>query len=171
MGDILHLWALAPAAASACCVAADRRWVRAPELAASVVMLLAMIDASITRSVPTVYWAAVLLGGAAVLAAVRSPRRSARRPSPPASGMVLHTTLGMVLMAALMVAMSGGDAGPAAHAHGASPAAVSAAFAIAVVGYAIWSGVEVGRAHSILVRAQFGAMGLSTLLMATGLWR
>ena len=171
MPELLHGWALATAAIGTCCLAADRRRARAPELAASVLMLLAMLDAS--RPAPLlapVIWAAMLLIAAMALAAVRRSRSDAAdriMRSRGARAMHLHTTLGLVLMAALLLGMphSGVDGG---HAHGGvSAGALLAGLAVVSGGYALVSAIAAAGTRPWRDRAQFGAMGLSILLMSS----
>ncbi|WP_159499578.1 hypothetical protein [Microbacterium sp. 18062] len=165
MNDVLHLWALAPAAASACCVAADRRRVRAPELASAVGMLLAMLDSATGTVVPPAYWAGMLIAAAVVLAAHRSPRRRRRMRPAVSAVMTVHTTLGLVLMAAIMLAMAPAQpVATTAHVHGASTV-VAGALVAGAAGFAAWSAIECARSHAPLERAQLGTMGLATLVM------
>lgn len=160
MSDTLHLWAVAPAAIGTCCLAADRARVRPPEVVAAAVMLLAMLDAAVFGVVAPVYWSALLLAAALGLAIWRRPRQR-RAPRVPAL-MTLHTTLGMVVMAGLQLAM-GGHATASGHAHGLSPAPVLAA---AAVGYGALSLTAIRRMPARLDRAQIGAMAASVALMA-----
>jgi len=160
MSEILHAWAVAPAAIGACCLAADRARVRPPEVAASVLMLLAMLDAAVFGVVAPVYWTAVLLAAAVALAAWRRPRQR-RAPRVPAS-MTLHTTLGMVVMAGLQVAM-GGHAPAHGHGHGVALAPVVIA---AAAGYVLLSLALLRRMTTRLDRVQIGAMAASVALMA-----
>ncbi|MDQ1128850.1 hypothetical protein [Microbacterium sp. SORGH_AS_0888] len=164
MTEILHAWALAPAAAGACCLAADRRRVRAPELAASALMLLAMADAALTGLVAAVYWAGMLLLAAMTLAALRRDRRGLER-HPGERTMTLHTTTGLVTTAALML-VGGHHPGAGGHVHGVSVATLAAAVLAACAGYAVWSAVSALRTRATLERAQYAAMGASILLMA-----
>lgn len=167
MSEILHAWALAPAAAGACCLAADRRRVRVPELAASVLMLVAMLDAAVAGLLPPVYWAGMLLLAAMALAALRRFRR-------PATGhdgdgqMALHTAVGLVTMAAVTLVAGHGaaPAAAAAHVHGPTGAGVLAVVLAACAGFAAWSAAGTVRAPAPLDRAQYAAMGASVLLMA-----
>ncbi|WP_460773468.1 hypothetical protein [Microbacterium sp. GXF7504] len=164
MTEILHLWALAPAAVGACCLAADRRRVRMPELAASTVMLLAMLDMATMRLVAPVFGAAALLTTAMALAAVRSARRRGRAHR--ADAMTLHTGLGIVVMAVLLLVPHAGTAASGGgHAHGGDPAALTASVALAALVYAGWSGVAAIRRHPPLDRVQYAAMGASVLAM------
>ncbi|MBZ4486608.1 hypothetical protein LQ938_06490 [Microbacterium sp. cx-55] len=169
MNEALHVWALVPAAASACCVAADRRRVRVPELAASVIMLLAMVDAALLGIVPRPYWAALLIVGAVGLAALRSPRRRHRPRSDDDALMTVHAALGLVAMAALLLAMAPASAAAPAHAHGLGAGATTGLFVVASIAYGAWSAIAAQRAHGRLVRAQFGAMGLATVVMAAAI--
>ncbi|MFV9426600.1 hypothetical protein [Microbacterium sp. S1037] len=158
MSEILHAWAVAPAAVGACCLAADRARVRPPEVAASVLMLLTMLDAAVFGLIAPVYWTALLIVAAVGLAVWRRPRQR-RAPRVPAL-MTVHTTLGMVVMAGLQVAMGGHSP---THTHGVAlgPLMVGAA-----VGYAVFSSVAMRRMPARLDRAQIGAMAASVVLMA-----
>lgn len=169
MNELLHAWALAPAALGTCCLAADRRRVRAPELAASVLMLLAMLDATRAQpAVPAVVWAAILLVAAMAVAAVRRRRGAMRMDAGamPSTGMTLHTTLGLVVMAVL-VAMMTPHSGGVAH-HGPSLGAFIVGAGIAAAAYAAASVVAAARAPRgrPLDRMQYAAMGISALFMA-----
>ncbi|WP_285136073.1 hypothetical protein [Microbacterium sp. lyk4-40-TSB-66] len=157
MSEILHAWAVAPAAVGACCLAADRARVRPPEVVASALMLLAMLDAAVSGVVAPVFWTALLLVAALALAVWRRPRQR-RAPRVPAL-MTLHTTLGMVVMAALQLGM-GGHA--AAHAHG---VALTPVLIVAVLGYVSLSVMAGRRMPALLDRAQIAAMAASVVLM------
>ena len=158
--ETLHLWAVAPAAIGTCCLAADRARVRPPEVVASVLMLLAMLDAGLFGLVAPVYWTALLTTAALALAAWRRPRQ--RRTPPVPTPMTLHTTLGLVIMAALQLAM-GAHGSPTGHTHGVTLVPV---LVVAVVGYAGLSVLTMHRMPARLDRAQIGAMTASLVLMA-----
>jgi hypothetical protein len=160
MSETLHMWAVAPAAIGTCCLAADRARVRPPEIVASVVMLVAMLDAGLLGLVAPVYWAAVLLIAALALAAWRRPRQR-RTPRVPTT-MTLHTALGLVMMAALQVAM-GTHPPTSAHTHGVGLGPLLLA---AVIGYGIASVLLLRRMPARLDRAQIGAMAASIVLMS-----
>ncbi|MFH8252398.1 hypothetical protein ACH3VR_18675 [Microbacterium sp. B2969] len=166
MTELLHAWALAPAAIGTCCLAADRRRVRAPELAASLIMLVAMTDAAFTAAVPRVFWAVLLLVAAMALAAFRGARR---RPTLHAdAAMTLHSTSGLVVMAALLTAMAAGGHTAAAatgHVHGASPSLLTVVVTAAVLAYAAVSTAATVRSRRWLDRAQYAGMGASALAM------
>lgn len=169
MTEILHAWALAPAAIGTCCLAADRRRVRAPELAASLLMLLAMLDSALERIIAPVFWAALLLLGAMGLAASGRLRGRATRP---AAGMTLHSAIGMVAMAGLLLAMGHAGAETSAasvHAHGVSGTTLTVALLAASLVYALGSVLAALRAHGGLDRAQYAAMGASTVVMGIAL--
>jgi hypothetical protein len=198
VGEILHLGALAPAAIGACCIAADRRRARAPELAASVLMLVAMLDVVVWGVIAPVVWAAALVVAAIGLAALRGraarrrstarvpvpaarvPVPAARVPVPaarvPSSVMTVHATLGLVVMAALVLAMipDSSTASPAAthHSAGAPFELVAAASALL---FGIVSVVATRARHgdgartSVLERGQLIAMGVSTAAMGIAL--
>ncbi|SBS71947.1 hypothetical protein [uncultured Microbacterium sp.] len=165
MADLLHLWALAPATLGACCVAADRGRARAPELAASVLMVLAMADAATgSRMLAPVLCAALLVVAAMALAAVRGRRRSAA--AHPAPAMSVMTTLGLVVMAALTVAMGVHGAGHATgHAHGVGAPGLALGVGAVTAAYVGAAGVLAVRGMPRLDRVQYAAMGASTLLM------
>ncbi|MDR6691644.1 hypothetical protein J2X55_002567 [Microbacterium sp. 1154] len=158
MSEILHAAAVAPAALGACCLAADRARVRPPEVAASVLMLVAMLDAAVFGVVAPVGWTALLLIAALALAVWRRPRQR-RTPRQPAL-MTAHTTLGMVVMAALQLGMGSHTAG---HAHGPALAPV---LVVCVVGYVGLSLAAGQRMPALLDRVQIGAMTASVVLMA-----
>lgn len=170
MSELLHAWALAPAALGTCCLAADRRRVRAPELAASVLMLLAMLDIAVGRLLAPVYWAALLLAAAMLLAAARRRgRRHADAAPAAATGMTLHTTLGLVVMAALVLGMGASTSGSGGtttldHHHGSALGAGAPAglVLLAAAAYAAASGVAALRTHGILPRLQYALMGAAT---------
>ncbi|MDF2046472.1 hypothetical protein P2P98_09915 [Microbacterium sp. Kw_RZR3] len=160
MSEILHAWAVAPAAVGACCLAADRARVRPPEVAASVLMLLAMLDAAVFGVVATVWWTVLLLIGAVALAVRRRPRQR-RTPRVPAL-MTVHTTLGMVVMGALQLGMVS-HTSPSSHAHGLALAPVLVGVAAAYVALSLET---MRRMPTRLDRAQIGAMAASVVLMA-----
>jgi hypothetical protein len=167
--EILHAWALAPAAIGTCCLAADRARVRAPEFVASVVTLVAMVDAALGRVIAPVLWSALLLLGAMALAAVRNGRGAEMTPMRSAQTMTVHTAIGMVVMAALLVVMGPSGAGASAHNHGTSAGVLTAAMLGSVAVYAAGSVVAAARTGRWLDRAQYGAMGASTLVMGVAL--
>jgi len=170
--ELLHAWAIAPAAIGACCLAADRGRARWSDGVASALMLIAMLDAALTRLVAPVYWAALLLAAAMAYAAWRRPRRpaAARSGSAVQGVMTTHTGLGLVAMAALQLGMAHGPAADAvttAHAHGGSGSwALGALLLGGALAYTALSALLVARAHRLLDRAQLVCMGVSVLLMA-----
>ena len=163
MSEILHVWAVAPAAVGACCLAADRARVRPPEVVASVLMLLAMLDAAVFGVVAPVGWTALLVAAALGLAIWRRPRQR-RAPRVPAL-MTLHTTLGMVVMAALQLGM-GGHGATIGHAHG---VALVPFLLVVAVGYAGLSTVAMTRMPARLDRTQIAAMAASVGLMVVAM--
>lgn len=158
MSEILHAWAVAPAAVGACCLAADRTRVRPPEVVASVVMLLAMMDAAVFGFLAPVSWTVLLLVAALALAVWRRPRQ--RRTSGVPALMTLHTALGMVAMAALQLGMGGHASG---HVHGLALAPVLVGL---TAGYVALSLAAIRRMPARLDRAQIAAMAASVVLMA-----
>lgn len=163
--DVLHAGALAPAIASACCVAADRRRTRAREVSASALMLLAMVDASLTGFVAPVFWAALLLAAGMAMAASHRRRPVTAGPGRTHPVMGIHTALGMVLMAMLLVTMSSTHTASTHAHHGVSAAGLNALVAAAALVYAGWSAYAARRAAERLTSAQFATMGLSVLVM------
>ena len=159
MSETLHLWAVAPAAIGTCCLAADRARVRPPEVMASVLMLLAMLDAGLWGLIAPVYWTALLLSAALGLAFLRRPRQR-RAPRVPLA-MTLHTALGLVAMAALQLAM-GTHSPSSGHAHG---VALAPLLTVGVVGYVAASLAVMHRMPARLDRAQITAMAASVVLM------
>ncbi len=166
----LHLFALAPATIGLCCLAADRRRARGGELATALLMLVAMADAAVTRLVPVVWWVAMLLAGAIALSAAGGRRRgSGRSADAVRMPMGLHAAAGMVVMAALMLAMTGGGVADAAHHHGASAPAL-APVGVALAGAYVLGSVRVAvRARTALDRGQYAAMAASVGLMSLAL--
>lgn len=132
-------------------------------------MLLAMVDAALVGIVPRAYWAGLLILGALSLAALRSPRRGNRMRATGDAVMVLHATLGLVAMSALLLAMTPTGTGASPHAHGMGAGATTALIVLASVAYGAWSAFAALRMHARLERAQFGAMGLATVVMAAAI--
>lgn len=170
MTDLFHAWAIAPATIGACCVAADRGRTRWPDVAASVLMLIAMLDAVLTHLVSPVYWAAAVLAAAMALAAWHRPRgasnASGRARSP--VGMTLHTTTGMVAMAAFQLAMTHDPtlgAATASHAHGGTASLLAAMLLAGTLAHLALSGALLSRVHGRLDRVQLLSMGVSVGLM------
>ncbi len=171
MAEILHAWALAPAAVGTCCLAAEGRRARMPELAASVLMLLAMMDAARPASlVAPVFWTALLLAAALALAALRGPRRAGSAgPTSTQSEPTVHTAVGLVVMGALLVGMGHADASAGAHEHGGP--ALAGVLLVGGTAYALAAAVAALRAHGLLGRAQHLGMAASTALMSLALLR
>jgi len=174
--ELLHAWAIAPAAIGACCAAADRGRARWSDAASSALMLVAMLDAALTRLVAPVYWAALLLLAAMALAAWQRPRRRPGTPARPAAPgrMTAHTGLGLVAMAALQLGMAhspaaaGATIAESAHLHGGAGAGTPLTFLLlgGALAYVALSTALAVRAHRALDRAQLLCMGGSVLLMA-----
>lgn len=97
-------------------------------------------------------------------AAVRGGRR--RHPARRADTMTVHTALGLVVIAALLLTMPAGGSRrpPPAMRTGWTRGALTVAVVVAL-GYAGWSVVALWRAHTRLDRAQYVAMGVSVLAM------
>ncbi len=166
MSELLHALALGPAAIGTCCLAADRGRVRAPELTASVLMLLSMIDAAFARVLAPVFWAAFLLIGAMTLAAIRRQRGNSAEDVRPLTGMTVHTAIGLVAMAVLLLAMGHTEVTLAPHAHGLDSASLVAALLTGTLGYVAASLVAAVRERERRERTQHLTMATSTLIMA-----
>lgn len=178
----LHLLSLVPAAFGLCCLAADRRRARALEFVAAVIMMAAMADTAFGRLVPPVWWSAVLLATALILAVLRGRARSPRAMPLPGGGaqgpgsltgsaaaamMGVHTGSGLIVMATLLLAMVGNGAAVAGgHHHGSSIAGLPAVGVTLTFAYVIGSVVVAIRARSGLDRAQYVAMASSAAVMA-----
>lgn len=169
VNELLHALALGPAAIGTCCLAADRRRVRAPELAASVLMLLSMLDATFAQLLAPVFWAAFLLIGAMVLAAIRRQRGNTERSIRSGTGMTVHTAIGMVAMAVLLLAMGHTEVTLAPHAHGLDSASLVAALLTGTLGYVAASLVAAVREREWRERTQHLTMATSTLIMGLAL--
>jgi len=178
MTEILHAWALAPAAIGTCCLTVDRGRARAPEFVAAVLMLVAMADAA--RAQPLVAplgWAVLLVVAALAIAVLRRTRRAQRRDADagarraaagPSIAMTVQTTLGLVVMAMLLIALIPHTAAASPGHHGGGGIGIFALAAAAAGAYAAASVVLTARAGTWLDRAQFAAMGVSVLAMGLG---
>lgn len=171
MTELLHSWAIAPAAIGACCLAADRGRARWPDAVASVLMLLAMLDAALTRLVAPVYWTVLLLACAMAFAAWRRPRRRGTSTRREDGGMTVHAAIGMVAMAGLQLGMMHEPAPTAAsaahaHAHGGTGSLLTVLLIGGALAYAALSAMLLVRAHRTLDRAQVACMGVSVMIMA-----
>ncbi len=148
-------------------------------------MLVAMLDVVVGGVVAPVLWAAVLILAAIALAAlrgrgvrVRARRGTVRGPGAavvPSTLMTVHATLGLVVMAALVLAMIP-DASPVAsaghHGSGASFGLVAAASALCFGLFSVFAARSLhgGAARaSALDRGQLIAIGTSTAAMGVSL--
>ncbi|GAA2233964.1 hypothetical protein N1031_09300 [Herbiconiux moechotypicola] len=192
MTEALHLGALVPAAVGACCAVGARRPGRLRAvlgIVGAALMLLAMLDAATAvLGVPVLVWAGLLLAVAVASAAVvaRPSGLGATAARPGEGGghvhgaMALHGSLGAVVMAMLLVAMTvhGASADSASHAaggavHSGATGILSLVLASAA-GYLVfgavlaWRVVRAGgpRAQRVLAVTELTSMGLSTALMA-----
>lgn len=183
MTDVLHVGALLPAAVGACCTVGGRRG--ALELGSALVMLAAMLDlASGAWIVHPLVWAVVLVLLAITSAArLRAGRLTAGAPASRgpatdrhATAMVVHTSGGLLIMAALVCAMAGhatsgmhaviGMGTASHHGGGMSPGALLIAAAIA--GYLALSAslaVTAASRGRRLVALELGSMAASVVTM------
>jgi hypothetical protein len=138
-------------------------------------MMVAMLDSALGSLVAPVFWAALLLAGAMALAVLRRRRPcTAGESVPPRLGrpgtaMTVHTGIGMVAMAALLLAMGRVDAATTAHVHGVTGAGLAVALIGGTIAYAAGSLFAAVRAQGVLHRMQYAAMGVSTLVMGAAL--
>lgn len=133
-------------------------------------MLLAMLDAAVTRTIAAVWWAALLAAAAIALAAWRTPRRPLVRTRHGTPAMVIHTTTGMVAMAALQLGAMHAPAADALHAHALPGAGLTTPLAVGALVYAAFSLALARRARGVLDRVQAVAMGACVALMALPLF-
>ena len=174
MSEALHAWAIAPAALGVCCVVADRN-ARFLNLASSVLMSLAMLDVWLMHAVAPILWSSVMLTAAIGLSIVRRNRNARVR-----HGVVtavtahnrdasLHMTLGMVVMAGLLLAMNSpapSTQPSAVHVHGGSGGLLIPALLVAAGCYAVYGVACAFAAKNWLERAQYTTMSVSVLTMA-----
>jgi hypothetical protein len=171
MGLALHLGALGTTVLGGCCLLANRRHaggVRGVIL--SLLMVIAMADAAAGAVLlAPIAWSGLLL--AAAIASLAAPGRRAgvdeRRIAR------AHGAIGAIVMALLLILMTGsalpaGAVEVAASGHHAGPAsALTAAGIVGAAGYAAAS-VLIRRARRV-DRVQQASMGLSVLLMGAAL--
>ena len=175
MAELLHAGAWAATAVSTCCVTASGRRIRVRELALALVMLVAMSDVVLGWGLlAPVWWAASLV--VVSMISVVAARHGRAAPSGDRSALAMDS-LGAILMAALLVVMSGGTSSTAEHAgHSVSSSALmwtilaaSGLFTAASVHMAVRMRMP-GPAAPVRVlvvrRIAPLAMGTSVLLMA-----
>ncbi|WP_411557280.1 hypothetical protein [Plantibacter sp. MPB07] len=184
MSEVLHLGALVPAAVGACCTVGGRR--EPLDLVAAIVMLAAMLDlATGVGMLHPLLWAVVLIV-LAVASAVRL-RSIAGLPAPVddavslavtrhRAAMTVHTSGGLVIMAALVCAMAGHAAGsiyagsgihPAGHQFGTSalPAMLLAGGMAGFVALSTRIAVEAARRRERVVVVEVVSMTVSVVAM------
>lgn len=178
MGELLHLWALAPATVGACCVAADRGRPRVLEFVAAVLMAVGMADVALGWGIlPAVAWSALLVALAMLFAALRNPRRADTaasaevRTSHGRTSMTVMTGGGLVVMGVLLAIMPVGVRGTGSgHVHGGvAPGILTGVAAVLAIGYVVAALLLSARRVPRLDRVQYVAMGASTALMAAAL--
>ena len=178
MGELLHAGAWVATAVSTCCVAASGRRLRVRESVLALTMLLAMSDMALGWPLLSpLGWAGVLLGMA--LACVIAVPGTRSRPSGDRSAPAMDA-LGAVLMAGLLLLMSG-DAHAPASGHGAHATSGAALIWAALAAGGLFAAASVHMAMKmrmpnpatarvrVLRRAAPLAMGASVLLMAATL--
>jgi hypothetical protein len=180
MSDLLHVSALVPATVGVCCTVRDRsRWV---ELAAGLVMLLAMADLALGAGLLSpLVWAVLLVGGG-VGALVQERDLRSWSGLHAAGGLFLMADLAMLMAHHAHVAsMTGAEPTDGHdHAHTGVPHAHELAHALvgqgllgaALVGTVAYLALTVrlsrsrrGAPDAALLGVESGAMGLAVLLM------
>jgi hypothetical protein len=192
MVEALHLGALLPAAVGACCTVGGRRGI--VDLVAAIVMLAAMIDAATGAALlhPLV-WGAVLVAvgivSAARLRGVGASSATAGTETPAAVAtvtaerqhrlMLVHTSLGLLVMATMLVAMAShgahaalGISSSVTH-HGAAGAGtfgvIVAAAVASYTAFTAWLTASAVRSRRILPAVELTSMALSLTAMAFAL--
>ncbi|WP_314138420.1 hypothetical protein [uncultured Plantibacter sp.] len=184
MSEVLHLGALVPAAVGACCTVGGRRGPL--DLVAAIVMLAAMLDlATGAGMLHPLLWAVVLIV-LAVASAVRL-RSVAGLPAPVENAvalavthhraaMTVHTSGGLVIMAALVCTMAGHATGstyagsgmhPTGHqiGMGALPAVLLAAGMAVFTALSMRLAVETARRRERVVVIEVVSMTVSVVAM------
>jgi hypothetical protein len=176
MTELLHLSALLPAAFGVCCTVGGRRGSRglsAFEGLAAVAMFAAMADVALGLSfVAPILWIAGLIAFALVglpLGRSHVPVRNVSATHAP----LLHTSLGLIVMAGLIAVMSTGHVASAASHHSASgllPTFVLGGSAV-FVGYSAWRAITLYRLprRNLIGCLEAASMTASVALMAGAL--
>ncbi|HAM25963.1 MAG TPA: hypothetical protein DCP11_04460 [Microbacteriaceae bacterium] len=171
--ELLHSAAIVPAVVAACCAAGARRHLLGSVLP-SLLMILSMLDlASGSGVLWPIAWVALLLAVSPVpVAMARRGGMPIGRMSPPE--MALHTSIGLVVMAALTA--FGGSKPMEQAGHHTMPPVLMAVVGIVVGVYLVFTVVLAGslsRAprRSALLEVEVAGMGVSIALMAiAGFW-
>lgn len=190
MSPLLHLGALVPAVLGTAALYAPGSTVPSVERAAALMMLVGMIDVMTVRLIAPIWWFAVFVLGAVVLATVRryrpipgpaSAEDGAEPGRAPAPSLTVHLAIGLVVTAGLIVLMPRMDvsaalasapaATAAAHAHvasGAVPIALAVSLVIGQVALAC-AAVHADRSgrhrvHHLTMAGSTIAMGLIVIL-------
>jgi hypothetical protein len=193
MTELLHLSALLPTAFGVCCTVGGRRRGRLGvgfDGVAAVVMLLAMADVVVGLGlVAPILWVAGLVGLALALPLVASaaspgalvslvddaiPQAEGQRSHRAAHTAVLHSSLGLIVMAGLVALMSAGHTATVPTHHGVSgmlPVLVLSGSA-AYVGYSTWRAAALFRMpprRDLVGCLEAASMAASVALMAGAL--
>jgi hypothetical protein len=141
MGELAHGAMLVGALACAACTIAGPRHGRVVDVAASSVMLAAMVDMSLTHVLPGLAWAAVLVAaGLALGARLRVGRaREVRGIRNHRLSRELHRALAFIVGAWAIAGAAGpGAAASVAHAHAASTGLAFGAAVLAMTAFGGW---------------------------------
>jgi hypothetical protein len=167
MLEVVHVGSLLPAAVGACCAFGDRRRRSAVAWVPALVMLAAMLDVTVVRSlVHPLVWSLVLAGLSVWPALVH---RRARAKG--GSEMAVQRSLGLLVVAGLIVAMGHSSTADGHHSTVVWPA-LGLAAVIGFTGFSLWLAARLSRHTSgpmSLSALESASMGLSVALMATAL--
>ncbi|WP_029150927.1 hypothetical protein [Microbacterium indicum] len=166
MGAALHLAALLPASVGVCCLAAaPGARARAAEVIASIVMVAAMTDVALGGGVvPAVLWAIALVICSLALAV--GARLARRERGAAACGTWIHTAVGGLVSAPLILVMGTATTTTTGHHHGLG----AAGLLIPALGYITWSVLlALRRGSRLRLRLLHATMGLSTAMMAAAM--
>ena len=169
MVEVLHVGSLFPAAVGACCALGDRRARSAVVWVPALVMLVAMLDVTVgVRLVHPLVWALALV------ALSVWPAVAHRRGTVSVGGsMSIQRSLGLLIVAGLIVAMGHSGAMVGHHSGGMWPV-LGVAVVVGYTAFTLWLAARLARGargHRMLLPAlESASMGLSVALMAGALF-
>jgi hypothetical protein len=148
MGELAHGTMLVGALVCAACTIAGPRHARLSDVAASAVMLAAMVDMALTHLLPALGWVVVLvIAGLALGARLRAARTRGRRDIREASiAREVHRALAFIVGAWAFAATAGGSvAASATHAHAGSGGLAFGAAVLAMTAFGGWLTARLAR--------------------------
>ena len=171
MGELAHGTMLVGALACAACTIAGPRHARLLDVAASSVMLAAMVDMALTHLVPALGWAVVLvIAGLALGARLRAARTRGRRDIRDESiARELHRALAFIVGAWAFASAAGGSvAASATHTHAVSGGLAFGAAVLAMTAFGSWltAGLLRGGRRNVLHAAEAASTTLMLAAMA-----